>query len=80
MPAVVYCDGEWLVDTKRDNMAKTVHLSGLVMNRGAVNWSRLRLISSIKCDNEQHVHHLSPAYSHKLHLYNNDMETITEHV
>lgn len=57
--------------TKRNKMAKTVHLSEVVVNLGAVNWSRLRLISSIKCDNEQHLHHLSPAYSHKLHYSNN---------
>ena len=58
--------------TRRDKMAKTVHLSEVVVNLGAVNWSRLRLISSIKCDNEQHLHHLSPAYSHKLHSYRNN--------
>lgn len=60
------------IDMKRDKMPQIIQLSELVMNPGAVNWSRL--ISSIICDNEQHLHNLSPAYSHKLHLYNNAME------
>lgn len=46
----------------------------------AVNLSRLRLISSFKCDNEQHLNHLSPAYTLQMHLHNSGMETITEHV
>lgn len=46
----------------------------------AVNVSRLKLISSFKCDNEQHLNHLSPAYTAQMHLHNSGMETITKHV